>query len=80
MSCFYTLINSSHTLAYLYISETRAGRVEKNAKFHIRSKRATCALGMLDVRPVRVAARHLKSVRVSCAFEHKTYFSCLQII
>ena len=38
-----------------------------------RSKRATCALGTLSVRPVRVTVRREKSVRISCAFGLK-YF------
>ena len=42
------------------ISETRAGRVEKIAKFltsETRSKLATSALGTLGVRPARLAVR-----------------------
>ena len=43
------------------ISETRAGRVEKNSKIphtpETRSKLATSALGTLGVRPARVAVR-----------------------
>ena len=42
-------------------------------KMHVRQTYVMCEFGKFGVRPVRVAVRRLKSVRVSCVFGLKMF-------